>query len=113
MKNILVALMLAVAPISFVSCKSPHTAQQLAIKSLETTWQSVHSARVIYAGLYKDGKINAETHVIALAADKNFRDNFEQALLAAEQDWKSVTPRKVAVAAESFITIVYSIVRTK
>lgn len=113
LKLLLLSALLAAAPLNFTACKAPHTAQQLAIKSLDTTWQSVHAARLLYASYYKAGKVNADNHRIALAADANFRACFEEALVAASQDWSTVTPNKVAVAADSFIKIVSSIVNPK
>jgi hypothetical protein len=110
LRNLTLACLLALAPLSLtIGCKSPHTAQQLAIKSLETTWQSVHASRKVYAQLYKAGKVSAETHARALEADRQFRTCFDQALNASEQDWARVTPAAVAAAAESFINIVAAI----
>lgn len=107
LKTLLLSAVLALAPLSIgTGCRAPHTAQQVAMKSLETTWQGVHGARRVYAQLYHAGKVDAATHARALEADAKFRLAFDSALDAAALDWKTITPATVAAAADSFITLV-------
>ena len=104
--SVVLALSLLTLPVVSTGCRTQLSAQQIALKSLESTWQAVHAARQVYAEAYQAGLVDAETHARALRADAQFRAAFDAALDSAGLDWSEATPANVAIAAGSLLEII-------
>jgi methionine-rich copper-binding protein CopC len=107
MKNLLLAIMLALAPMSaLVTTTGCKTSQQvIAYKSLASTQVAVDSARTAFLAQYRKGLVTPENAALALQASEKFNAAFNAAVIVTRTT-QAPTPANVAEAANAFLSIV-------
>ena len=109
--SLLLALaFVAITPSLTTSCTTPHTAEEIAFKSMQVTFDTVEAARHDFAERYKAKKVSEATYQKALVIDGKFRQSFDEALNLFGQNWSVNAPDKVRLVADELLAILTIIV---
>lgn len=110
MKRILLALILAFAPLVPLAlttgCNTTQSAQGIAYKTLRSTWLSVDAAMQVANELYQAGKLTPAQRLEIIAAHDKYRVSMDTAISAASLNWDSATPADVSTLARDVITLI-------
>ena len=111
MKNLLLAILLIIAPLAYISqtgCAT--TTQQASYKTLAITQASVAKARSAFLDQYAKGKVPKPVAARALDASQKFNASYNAAILVAKTSNAPTTPA-VEQAAAAFLSVVATFIK--
>lgn len=105
LRNLLFAVLLAAAPLSFTACSTPPSDRVVAVQTLKAVGHAAEGAVALSAQLYKDNKISAaKARQIADLYDDKFQPAFRAAVAAVKLDYSQpASPELVALAQQLLI----------
>lgn len=87
MKRLFLALLLLAAPLAVLNTGCQTTRQELAYKSIKTTWETVHASMQAYADLRVAGKVDDVAHAKVLDLHQKYQASMDLAIVTGGLDW--------------------------